>query len=469
MAAVLAPNPTTLRRRTFRDGTILLANRAVDLINLPAARNVARELRALAVALKPRILQAPGVNDENAREQTNNLELYAEWIETIAERMSPHGVDLDGTAEFWGLVREFDEYLSNAVQELQEPQRQSTTVKLACQNEITRRLEAKKENTLNHVISFCFKICLLACCVATQTQADVKQLMELVDVRLQAERLSGDERTKRLVERETYSHRTPLRSVGVHSRRDGTLLLANQAANLVNVPATRNTAHGVRAFVTSLRVSFVAVLQLRRYQADANQPRILQAPGENDQNAREQVANIQHHAQLIAAIPEVTRQLERVESNGSATDFLALLDQFNEPYLLSADTELQDLRQQALIVRFACQTEITRLLEVKKEETLNRVVAFCVENGLLANYASAQTRADLGRFMELVNRRFENERLSNDERLRQLVALHVNAMLRAQDVQEYCQIWLAYSTTFFFFFFENMKIPMSINVEQHRT
>ncbi|KAG8792307.1 hypothetical protein FRC12_006493 [Ceratobasidium sp. 428] len=194
MAAVLAPNPTTLRRRTFRDGTLLLANRAADLINIPAARNVARELRAVAVALK-----APGVNDENAQEQTNNLELYAEWIETIAERMSQHGVDLDGTAdEFWSLVREFDEYLSNAVQELQELQQLSTTVELACQNEITRCLDAKKEDTLNHVIRFCFKICLLACCIATQTQADVKQLMELMDVRLRAERLSSEERVKRL-------------------------------------------------------------------------------------------------------------------------------------------------------------------------------------------------------------------------------------------------------------------------------
>ncbi|KAG8792313.1 hypothetical protein FRC12_006499 [Ceratobasidium sp. 428] len=184
----------TLRRRTFREGTFLLANRAVDLVNLPAARNVAHGLRALAVALK-----APGVNDENAREQTNNLELYAEWIETIASRMSQHGVDLDGTvAEFWGLVREFDEYLSNAVQELQELQQLSTTVKLACQNEITRCLDAKKEDTLNRVITFCFKICLLACCIATQTQVDVKQLIELMDVRLRAERLNCDERIKRL-------------------------------------------------------------------------------------------------------------------------------------------------------------------------------------------------------------------------------------------------------------------------------
>ncbi|KAG8792314.1 hypothetical protein FRC12_006500 [Ceratobasidium sp. 428] len=225
--------------------------------------------------------------------------------------------------------------------------------------------------------------------------------------------------------------------------RDGTLLLANQAANLVNVPATRNAAHEVRAFVASLR-----------------------APGENDHSAQEQVANIQHHAQLIAAISEVTRQLEGVESNGSATDFLALIDQFNE-YLSSADTELQDLRQQALIVRFACQTEITRVLEAKKEETLHRIIAFCFENGLLANYATVKAQVDVGRFMELVNSRFENERLGGDERLRQLVALQVNAMLRAQDIQGYCPIRLAYSTIFFFF--ENVKDSISRVNGQRRT
>ncbi|KAG8792309.1 hypothetical protein FRC12_006495 [Ceratobasidium sp. 428] len=192
--------------------------------------------------------------------------------------------------------------------------------------------------------------------------------------------------------------------------RDGTLLFANQAANLVNVPATRNAAHDVRAFVASLK------------------PRILQAPGENDQNAREQVVNIQHHAQLIAAISEVTRQLEGVESNGSATDFLALLEQFDE-YLSSADTDLQDLRQQALIVKFVCQTEFTRLLEAKKEETLNRVVTFGVENGLLANYAIAKTQADLVRFMELVNSRFEDERPNNDERLQLLVARQLGVVI----------------------------------------
>ncbi|KAG8719286.1 hypothetical protein FRC09_011373 [Ceratobasidium sp. 395] len=196
--------------------------------------------------------------------------------------------------------------------------------------------------------------------------------------------------------------------------RDGTLLLANQAANLVNVPATRNVAHDLRAFVASLR-------------ADANQPRILQAPGLNDQNAREQVANIQHHAQLIAVISEAISQIEGVNSSEPAADFVALFGQFDE-YLLNTHAELQDLQQRSLTVKFACQDEITRLLEAKKEEALNRIVAFCFENGLLASYTSARAQADFKQFMELVYQHLEDERLSHDEKVQQLIAREVNAM-----------------------------------------
>ncbi|KAG8700473.1 hypothetical protein FRC09_005931 [Ceratobasidium sp. 395] len=191
--------------------------------------------------------------------------------------------------------------------------------------------------------------------------------------------------------------------------RDGTLLLANQAANLVNVPATRNAAHDLRAFVASLR------------------PRILQAPGLNDQNAREQVVNIQHHAQLITAISEAMSQIEGVNSSEPAADFVALLGQFNE-YLLNTHAELQYLQQRSLAVKFACQDDITRLLEAKREETLNRIVAFCFENGLIANYTSVQTQADLKQFMELVYRRLEDERLSHDEQVQQLIAREFNAI-----------------------------------------
>ncbi|KAG8710466.1 hypothetical protein FRC09_000124 [Ceratobasidium sp. 395] len=188
----------------------------------------------------------------------------------------------------------------------------------------------------------------------------------------------------------------------LHRRRrmlhDGALLLADRAVNLVNVLAATNAADDIRAFVASLKVSFVILPPLWMVQADANQPRILQAPGENDQNAREQLISVQQHAQPIMAISQAINQLEDVDSNGATTDFLALLNQLSK-YLSDTGAELQDLQQQSLTVKFARQTEITRLLDAKKEETLNRIMIFCFENGLLANYSSAQTQVDLNRFM----------------------------------------------------------------------
>ncbi|KAG8719287.1 hypothetical protein FRC09_011374 [Ceratobasidium sp. 395] len=173
MAAVLAPSPVPLPRRAFRDGTLLLANRAANLINVPAARNIARELRTLAKAMKPHILQAPAVNEENAQQQTNNIQQYAEYVETIAERISQlDGVDLSGTAgELWELLQEFDEYISNAIEELQGLQAESIAVKFACQNEITRRLDAKREETMWRVLAFDSKLSLLANYTIIQTQA----------------------------------------------------------------------------------------------------------------------------------------------------------------------------------------------------------------------------------------------------------------------------------------------------------
>ncbi|KAG8717961.1 hypothetical protein FRC09_013357 [Ceratobasidium sp. 395] len=190
----------------------------------------------------------------------------------------------------------------------------------------------------------------------------------------------------------------------------GALLLANQAANLVNVPAAGNAAHDIRAFVASLK------------------PRILQAPGENDQNAREQVIEIQQCAQLLATFSKAISRLDDVDYESPTVDLLTLLDRFNE-YLSDADAELKDLLQQSLTVKFARQAEITRLLEDKKEETLNCIMIFCFENGLLANYASAHTQADLNRFIGTVNRRLDNEMLSRDE-VNRLMEGKVNAMLR---------------------------------------
>ncbi|KAG8741531.1 hypothetical protein FRC12_015633 [Ceratobasidium sp. 428] len=221
----------------------------------------------------------------------------------------------------------------------------------------------------------------------------------------------------------------------LHRRRrtlhDGALLLANQAVNLVNVPAATNAADDIRAFVASLK------------------PRMLQAPGENDQNAREQLINVQRQTQPIIAISQAISQLEGVDTNGTATDFLGLLDQLNK-YLSDTGAELQDLQQQSLTVKFARQAEITRLIDARKEETLNRIMIFCFENGLLANYASARTQTDFNQFMGMVNRRFEDEMLGRDE-VNRLVEGKVNAILRAKQIDGRNPFYLVMFGNCFFF------------------
>ncbi|KAG9124037.1 hypothetical protein FRC07_013116 [Ceratobasidium sp. 392] len=116
MAAVLPPNPDPLRRRAVRDGTLLLTNQAANLVNVPATRNAAHDLRAFIATLKPRVLQAPGLNDENAQEQAVSIDGYEQHVEAISAAMYQLEVNHNGTAaDFMVLLKEFDEYLASLV------------------------------------------------------------------------------------------------------------------------------------------------------------------------------------------------------------------------------------------------------------------------------------------------------------------------------------------------------------------
>ncbi|KAG9099891.1 hypothetical protein FRC06_004731 [Ceratobasidium sp. 370] len=160
MAAVLAPNPNPLRRRAFRDGAMLLANEAVDLVNVPAATNVARALREWSASLRPRVLQVPATNNQNAQEQAAVIERYARLIEDTADSISRLGTTTEGnSAVFLLLFQQFHEYLVAAHTEIEDLQNQPPTVRFLSQSEVTRRLEKLHEEIHNRVILFC--VCTL--------------------------------------------------------------------------------------------------------------------------------------------------------------------------------------------------------------------------------------------------------------------------------------------------------------------
>ncbi|KAG9074415.1 hypothetical protein FS749_014023 [Ceratobasidium sp. UAMH 11750] len=183
MAAVLAPDPNPLRRRAFRDGAILLANEAADLVDIPAATNVARALREWAASLRPRVLQVPAANDQNAREQAALIERYAGLIETTAHSISRLGASTGGnSAAFLLLFQEFDEYFVAAYTEIQELQSQTSTTKFLSQSEVTRRLEKLHEDIHNRVILFCLEHGLLNSYATIQSQDNLDQLARKVQI-----------------------------------------------------------------------------------------------------------------------------------------------------------------------------------------------------------------------------------------------------------------------------------------------
>ncbi|KAG9095610.1 hypothetical protein FRC06_009630, partial [Ceratobasidium sp. 370] len=197
MATALAPNPVSLRRRAAGNGTLLLANQATALVNVPAVGNAARVLREVAKSLKPHILQAPKANDQDAQEQVALIEQYGDLLEGISGRMSQLE-ETEFSAESLALFREFDEYLANASYELQTLQKESLVVKFTSQTEIKHSLDAKREEILGHILMFSFKNGLLANYAIARSEADFERVVESVGRRFEGEKL-GSEEIKRLV------------------------------------------------------------------------------------------------------------------------------------------------------------------------------------------------------------------------------------------------------------------------------
>ncbi|KAG8699523.1 hypothetical protein FRC08_005264 [Ceratobasidium sp. 394] len=172
--------------------------------------------------------------------------------------------------------------------------------------------------------------------------------------------------------------------------RAGTALLATGALDLVNVPAANGLAQQAQGWLASLR------------------PHILQAPENNDQNAREQATRAEQYAQLVEITGNIVGELGAAHQDENVSAFLLRLQQYHE-YLKNAHAELQSLQTQHALVKFACQAEIKNRLDEKQDEILNQTILFCLENGLLANREIIHLR-----------RHFEEMRRGSDERIRHL-------------------------------------------------
>ncbi|KAG8792897.1 hypothetical protein FRC12_004553 [Ceratobasidium sp. 428] len=201
----------------------------------------------------------------------------------------------------------------------------------------------------------------------------------------------------------------------------GAALLAAEALDLVNLPAANNLAQHVHEWVKSLKVSYILPFSRLNRQTDTNQPRILQAPANNDQDARDLTSYIDRYVWLAETAANFISDLDAAYQNESTAKFLLQLQGFHE-YLGGLRTELESLQDERLMVKLACQTDIKSRLDEKREELLDQTILFCLEIGLFANCTAAQSR---------------QRQRSSDERLRQLEC-QVSALCLARRTDEQC-------------------------------
>ncbi|KAG8719290.1 hypothetical protein FRC09_011377 [Ceratobasidium sp. 395] len=181
----------------------------------------------------------------------------------------------------------------------------------------------------------------------------------------------------------------------------GAALLATEALDLVNLPAAGSLAQHAHEWIKSLKVSYTLLFLRLKRQTDTNQPRILQAPANNDQDARDLTCHIDRYIRLAETAVNFVSDPDTAYQDESTARFLLQLQVFHD----GLRAELDGLQDERLMVKLACQTDIKSRLDEKREEILNQAILFCLEIGLFANCTAAQSH--------------ERQR-SGDERLRQL-------------------------------------------------
>ncbi|KAG8718335.1 hypothetical protein FRC09_012813 [Ceratobasidium sp. 395] len=127
----------------------------------------------------------------------------------------------------------------------------------------------------------------------------------------------------------------------------GAALLATEALELVNLPATGILARQAQGWLRSLK-----------------------APAHNDHDARGLVSRVEQYISLVEAAANVINGLDTAHQNEGATTFLYQLQEFYD-YLTNARAELHELQNQQSLVKFACQTEIKSRLDEKQAELMN--------------------------------------------------------------------------------------------------
>ncbi|KAF8605684.1 hypothetical protein BDV93DRAFT_605154 [Ceratobasidium sp. AG-I] len=153
------PSPSAMRRRTVTQGVKLVVKPLAKYIGAPGVQDFVHSAQELVVALKPRILQAPGVNDTHAMAIVSQIVGITRIIGGAMEQLE--AMDVAVATAYLEKLRPFTEYLEETKTEINHHQQRPYSIKLALHIDMAERLMRLEGKLRDRTLLLCLEKSLL--------------------------------------------------------------------------------------------------------------------------------------------------------------------------------------------------------------------------------------------------------------------------------------------------------------------
>ncbi|CAE7232934.1 unnamed protein product [Rhizoctonia solani] len=141
----------TSRKRNLRNGALLAVSEAAKLVNIPLARDVARHVQQIAIALK-----APRTDDSSAQKLARHVQGLLDTLNVAIQHLNNSGAGAHG--EILIELCQLQSHLSKIHTGLPDIQDSQYTTKLASQTEIRDRILGLKEELSQTIVGLTLRL-----------------------------------------------------------------------------------------------------------------------------------------------------------------------------------------------------------------------------------------------------------------------------------------------------------------------
>ncbi|KAF8609872.1 hypothetical protein BDV93DRAFT_982 [Ceratobasidium sp. AG-I] len=167
-------SPGALRRRTITQGAKLVVEPLTKFAGVPGVQDFVKTARELVAALKPRVLQTPGVNDASAAGIVSQIVEIASVVGDAMEQLD--AMDDAVARAYLEKLRPFTEYLKETKAEISQQQQRPYTTKLALQRDMAELLARREDELRRRTVLLCLEKILLVDQTVAQTHHTLVQI-----------------------------------------------------------------------------------------------------------------------------------------------------------------------------------------------------------------------------------------------------------------------------------------------------